>query len=299
MIKLPNHQVGLATLWFVLLLIGWRSVVDTFALAMHDSDSTYILLILPISAAIMFLEWRSLRTIATLNLLNGFVILAVAGLTASIALIVPIPIPSDALLSLKMFALVLAWIGAFELFFGTRALRTALFPLLLMFGLVPIPRLALNEVVTLLQHGSAMTARLFFAAFDVPVIQSGIRIAIPGLTLEVAEECSSIRSSSMLLVATVVMAQLLLRSPWRKALLICLVVPLSLAKNGLRIFTIGMLTTRVDPGYLTGRFHQQGGILFFLVALIGVLVPLWVLRRGENLYPKSDPIREMTVLESK
>jgi len=79
-----------------------------------------------------------------------------------------------------------------------------------------------------------------------------------------------------------VLAQLMLHSPWRKALLIGLAVPLSIAKNGLRIFTIAMLGTRVDPGYLTGRFHHQGGIVFFAIALIVIFALLWILQRGEG-----------------
>jgi exosortase/archaeosortase family protein len=92
----------------------------------------------------------------------------------------------------------------------------------------------------------------------------------------------------MLLVTTMVLAQLLLRSPWRKALVIGLAVPLSVAKNGLRIFTIAMLGTRVDPGYLTGKLHHQGGIVFFGIALIAVFALLWIFRRGENWPLKSD-----------
>jgi len=79
----------------------------------------------------------------------------------------------------------------------------------------------------------------------------------------------------------VVLAQLVLRSPWRKALLIVLAVPLSIAKNGLRIFSIAMLGTRVDPIYITGRFHHEGGIIFFAIALIVIVALLWILRKRE------------------
>jgi exosortase/archaeosortase family protein len=86
----------------------------------------------------------------------------------------------------------------------------------------------------------------------------------------------------MLLITTMVLAQLLLRSPWRKALLIGLAIPLSVAKNALRIFTIAMLGTRVDAGYLTGRLHHQGGIVFFAIVLSVVFILLFILRRGET-----------------
>ena len=115
--------------------------------------------------------------------------------------------------------------------------------------------------------------------------QDGVLLQIPGLTVEVARECSSIRSSLMLVVTTMVVAQVLLRSPWRTALVIFVAIPLSVAKNGLRIFTIALLGTRVDPSFLTGRLHHQGGIIFFLIALAGIFLLLWIVRRGENEEP--------------
>jgi exosortase/archaeosortase family protein len=83
-----------------------------------------------------------------------------------------------------------------------------------------------------------------------------------------------------------VLAQLLLRSPWRKAVIVAIAIPLSVAKNGLRIFTIAMLATRVDRSFLTGRLHRQGGIIFFLIALAIISLLLWLMRRGEEKRPR-------------
>jgi exosortase/archaeosortase family protein len=82
-----------------------------------------------------------------------------------------------------------------------------------------------------------------------------------------------------------VLAQLLLRSFWRKALIVAVAIPLSIAKNGLRIFAIAMLATRVDPSFLTGRLHRQGGGIFFLIALIAIFLLLWLAYRGEERQP--------------
>jgi exosortase/archaeosortase family protein len=107
-------------------------------------------------------------------------------------------------------------------------------------------------------------------------------LAIPGLDIDVTAECSSIRSSLMLLVTTMVLAHLLLGKTWRKVVVVALAIPLSVAKNGLRIFIIGMLGSRVDPAYLTGRLHRHGGIVFFLIALGAIFILLWFFRRGEE-----------------
>ncbi len=282
MTKVAQHQAGFALLCAISLIVGWKPLVDTFALSLRDDEYTHVLLILPISAALIFLERRPLRTIFTTNIRIGAALFATAAFIACSTFVWSASLPPDVQLSIRMFALVLSWIGAFIFCFGLQASRLVVFPQCLLLGLVPLPQFVLSRLVALLQLGSAWTTHLLFVVFGVPVAQDGVSLIIPGLTLQVAQECSSIRSSSMLLVTSIVLAQLLLRSPWRKALVITLAAPLSVAKNGLRIFTIAMLGTRVDRGYLTGRLHHQGGIVFFAIALIAVFALLWILRRGEE-----------------
>jgi exosortase len=272
---------GLAFAGALSLSLGWRPLFATFTLAWRDDQYTHILLILPIAAALIWADWRALNLRPELELRWGAILLALAALAAGFVRWRSDAWSPDVKLSLAMSALVVWWIGAFVLFFGPRISRSFLFPLVFLIGLVPAPLFLVDEVVSFLQHGSAWTARLLFEAARVPVIQDGVLLIIPGLTIEVAKECSSIRSSSMLLLTTIVLAQLLLRSPWRKAFAVAVSVPLSIAKNGLRIFTIAMLGTRVDAGFLTGRLHHQGGIIFFLIALLMVCLLLWILRRGE------------------
>ena len=172
----------------------------------------------------------------------------------------------DVRLSLSMLAVVTWWIGSFVCCFGLRISRMFVFPLCFLLWLVPFPGAVLNDVVGVLQHGSAFAARLLFEIARVPVTQDGVRRSIPGLTLEIAKECSSIRSSLILLVTTMVLAHLVLRSAWGKALVILAAIPLSIAKNGLRIFVLSLLGVYVHRGFLEGWLHHHGGIVFFLVS---------------------------------
>jgi hypothetical protein len=68
----------------------------------------------------------------------------------------------------------------------------------------------LEKIVAIWQHGSAISASLLFSALGIPNTQGGIMLSIPGLNLEVAQECSSLRSSLMLIVTSMVLAQLFL-----------------------------------------------------------------------------------------
>ena len=133
-----------------------------------------------------------------------------------------------------------------------------------------------------------VATEILFRLIQTPVTRDGMILSIPGLDIEVAQSCSSIRSTMMLVVTTLVLAQLFLRSRWRKTLLVIAAIPLSVAKNAVRIFTIAELGTRSDPSFLHGRLHRQGGIVFLCLALIVVIVMLWGLRRSELRKPPGD-----------
>jgi len=283
-----KRQAGFVALLAISLLVEWRPLIETIALAWQNDAYTHILLVLPISTVLILAERRRLQAESEWGFRRGSAIALTAVAIVCSLWFLSASMTRDMQLAIKIFALVLLWMGIFVLCFGARVSRSLMFPLLFLLTFVPFPRVALELVIALLQEGSAFSAHALFTAFGVPALQQGVVLAIPGLTLQVAQECSGIRSSSMLLVTTMVLAQLFLRSPWRKALVIGLAIPLSLVKNGLRIFTIAILGTRVDPRYLTGRLHHQGGIVFFAIALIGVFVLLWILRRGEQSAPPPD-----------
>jgi exosortase len=264
------------------LAIWWRALASSFALALRDDQYTHLLLILPVSVALIFIDWKSPEPATKSSLRIGSSLLVAAVFAFITVRLGAIPLRPDEQLSVNMLALVIWWMGAFIFSFGTRAFRRALFPLCFLLWIVPLPQLLLNSIVRLLQEGSVTSAHLFFAAFGVPVTEDRTFLTIPGLTIEVARECSSIRSSLMLVVTTMVVAQMILRSAWRKAFVIALAIPLSVAKNGLRIFVLAMLSTHVDRNFLTGSLHHEGGVIYFVIALVAIFLLIWVARHGEQ-----------------
>ena len=193
-----------AALGAVSFAIWWEPFASTFALALHDERYTHILLILPISVALIVMDWKSAEGFTGVGVSIGGGLLVVAGMLAGIVRWNVVALPPDVQLSVNMAAFVVWWMGAFVLAFGTRAFRDALFPLCFLFWLVPFPEFVLEPIVSWLQRGSTASAHWLFAIARVPVEQRGMLLHIPGLTLEVAPECSSIRSSLVLVVTTMV-----------------------------------------------------------------------------------------------
>jgi exosortase len=276
-----SRQLEFLLLLIVSLALWWRPLAGTLRLALSSEAHTHILLILPLCGALIYLERKAFQPALGRCVLASAPFLAAALLICAFVKWGADGLPNGVQLSLSMFALVLWWIGSAILCFGQSVFKSFLFPLCFLFWIVPIPESALNGVVLFLQHESAFAARFLFRVAGVPVTQEGVTLSIAGLDIEVARECSSIRSSLMLVITTMVLAHLFLRSWWRKGLLIAAAIPLSVAKNGLRIFVIAELGTRVDAGFLDGRLHHHGGIIFFGVSMAAVIVLLLVLQRKD------------------
>ncbi len=277
-----SPQLRFALLGAISLAIWWRPLTTTLVLAVNDDQYTHIFLIVPISIALIFLEWRSVYSAPETNVPLGSALFLLATLIGCVGRIGAERLLPDVGLSLNMAALVTWWIAAFVFCFGSRIARRLVFPLCFLYWLVPIPETILSGVVSGLQRSSAWTARELFTAAGVPITQKGVLLYIPQLTIEVAKECSSIRSTLMLVVTSMVLAHLFLRSMSRKILVVLVAIPLSIARNGFRIFALSMLGMHVDPGFLFGSLHHKGGIVFFVLALAALLLLLWLLRWTEE-----------------
>jgi exosortase len=279
--RLSHSYFYFALLFAASLVLWWNPLRAVFGLALENEAYTHILLILPLSVCLVYLDRKLLTAALKPNMIFGAALLVFSLLLAATAKWAASGMPTGVPLSVSMVALVVWWIASVILCFGVQTFRTFLFPLCFLFWLVPIPEFALGEIILVLQHQSAFAARLLFQVARVPVVQDGVILSIPGLDLEVARECSSIRSSLVLIVSSMVLAQILLRSKWRKAVVIAASFPLAVAKNGLRIFVLGELGTRVDPSYLDGNLHHRGGSLYLGAALVVVVALILALRRNE------------------
>lgn len=259
----------------------WQPILSTIALAWNGDAYSHILLIVPLSLALIYLEPTRIAAADSRGIGVGAALLATAVLLRVFTIKPQAPSLASFELSLNMLALVTWWIGSAIACFGRRILPSHLFAFCFLFLSVPLPDSAVTDATRALQNGSAISSGVLFHAAGVPVVRHGVALSIPGLDIEVAKECSSIRSSTMLIIITLIFAHLFLRSRWRKILLVLMAIPLSIAKNAVRIFTIAELATRVDPGYLHGNLHHHGGVVFLSLAVGVTVLLLWILRKGE------------------
>jgi exosortase C (VPDSG-CTERM-specific) len=191
------------------------------------------------------------------------------------------PLSADPLaVSTASFVLLLA--GTCFWFFGKAAMHALAFPLLLLVFMIPIPTALIHWIETGMQHGSAAVARELFQVSGMPVFYERLIFQLPSIKLHVAPECSGIRSTMALLIVSVVASCVFLRRPGHRLIVVLVVVPLALLRNGFRIFVIGELCTHYGPQMIDSFIHRRGGPFFFGLSLVPFFLLVVLLQRREQ-----------------
>lgn len=265
------------------------SVAGLFSLAVRDERYTHVLFVPVAVAGLLFL--RRGRLPPPQNSAAAGAIFFLLAATAYVLSWLPgarhSALAADRL-TLTTLALVLAWISAFSALWGWRALRTAGFECLLLFATVPLPESWVGSFETFLQLASADATHVLLRWAALPVFREGLHFTLPGVTIEIARECSGIRSSNALLLAALVLGRLFLRSPARQVLFLGFALLVAVLKNALRISTLAWLGTYVSRDYLSGDLHHRGGALFFAIGLAALAPLVLLLQRGETRAPAQD-----------
>lgn len=185
-------------------------------------------------------------------------------------------------LSLLISCLVIWIIGGFLLVCGRQSFKRALFPLLFLGFMIPLPSFVLDPVVRILQLGSAWSAKTVLSLLRVPAYADGVLISLPGVTVEVAKACSGVGSALALFILSAVACYMYLKTNGRRIVFLLSVIPITIFKNGMRIATLAILGTYVDIHYLTNSaLHSYGGKPFFLVAILMMAPIFWMLKKSE------------------
>jgi exosortase len=129
---------------------------------------------------------------------------------------------------------------------------------------------------------SAEAAALYFNVAGTPLVRHGTVFELPGIVLQVAQECSGIRSSWVLFITGLLASHVFLRTGWRRVVLVAFVIPLGILRNGFRILVIGLLCVNIGPQMIDSTIHHQGGPLFFALSLLPLSLLLWWFHRQEQ-----------------
>jgi exosortase len=271
---LVRGAVG-SVLWTLSLLFFWSALAAAAHLALFD-DRYMPISVAPVISLILFCRYRKqiFRDVAW-DLTAGLPLVAITLAISSLVVFRQSPDPNSIHLSLEMLCLVLMSVAVFVICFGRECFKTALFPFCCLLLVVPAPAWIMDRFVTFLQHGSAVMSYRMMHLAGVPVVAHDQRLILPNLELEVAPECSGIRSCLALVLVTLLAGRLALTSGWSRVTLVLASIPLAVLKNAVRITVIAVLGAYVNHAFVQGPIHRYGGLIFTPFEVIALA---WLLK---------------------
>ncbi len=267
---------------FLSAALFWKPCIALIRFSRADQNASHIILVPFVSLWLIYLDRKKIfRRISFEYLLAG-ILLALSAVTfLRTKSVAAAGNPTD-ILTADALTLVLVWIAGFVFLFGRDASKNARFPLLLLLLAIPLPEFLLNPTIYYLQKGSADITGIIFDVAGVPALREGFVFHLAHVNIEVAKECSGIRSSMALLILSLLVGHLFLRAFWKQAVFVLAGILVMIIKNGVRIATLTILAQYVNPSFLFGRLHHDGGVVFFLLGLLLLLPLLWLLQRGDK-----------------
>ena len=186
-------------------------------------------------------------------------------------------------LAASTLAYVLLIISTALFCFGTNILKAQSFSLWFLIFFVPMPLIVQDWANTFFQYTSAEVSYQMVKSANIPIFRPHpLTFELSTIQIHVAPSCSGIRSSLVLLITSIVAGELFLQSKLKRWLLVFFIIPLAVARNGFRIFTISYLCVHVGPHMVDHWIHHKGGPFFFGLSLIPFFALLYWLWKKEQ-----------------
>jgi exosortase B len=159
--------------------------------------------------------------------------------------------------------------GCLLLLGGKSALRIAIFPLVFLLFMVPLPGNLIDSLTGSLKQIVSVVAEDLLYAVGYPVARSGVTITIGQYHLLVADACSGLKSMfSLSAIGFLYLYLVEHRSRARNFLLIMSFLPIAFIANIVRVMTLILVTYHFGDAAGQGFVHEFAGMILFVFAVI-------------------------------
>ena len=180
--------------------------------------------------------------------------------------------------SAERYSLVLTVAGLLLLIGGRQVTRAARWILLFLVLMVPLPGRVHNFISAPLQDAAVGGAVFVLELLGVPVTREGHVVVLNGtLPVAVEEACSGLRMLTAFVVVAAVLAYVVPRPKWQKAVLVLSSVPVAILCNLVRVVVTAKLYQVVDSRTAERFFHDFAGLTMMPLAVLFLAVELWLL----------------------
>lgn len=259
------HLLRLGLVWAILILVFREDAADMVALWWGVSTYNHCLLILPVSAWLLWQRREELAPIApqpwpqALLAVFGSGLVWMGGEAAGIAI-------------LRHAGLVMLLQAATLSLLGPVVGRGVAFPLFYLVFLIPFG----DELVPALQTLTARLTMGFLWLAGVPATLDGVFITTPGGHFEVAEACSGVKFLVAMIAYGALVANVCFRRWQRRAAFMAVSILVPVIANGLRAYaTIHISEISGSTRFAESFDHVVFGWVFFALVIATVMALGW------------------------
>ena len=275
----PARLLTLAVFALLLSTCFFSAFKSLMSFALHDELHSHVLLVPFIALYVLYI----IRDQLPKAYCSSFAWALLALTAGTTLLVVAWKWPASWLTASILSFVCFLGAGAF-VFVGKRWMKAAAFPFAFLLFMTPLPGAVVQWLENASKMASADCASFFLHLTGTPVLRDGTIFQLPGIVIEVAQECSGIRSSWVLLIASILASYLFLRRPSNRMILVLAAIPLGVLRNGFRITVIGLLCVQFGPQMIHSAIHRRGGPVFFVLSLIPLIAILRLLKRNEDRF---------------
>ena len=227
-------------------------------------DDSYGFFVPLVALYLVWLKRKELARIQTRPSRVGFPILALALLLQLAGVIVNIG-------HVQAVSLVVLILGVVLLLGGKELLAALSFQILYLLIMIPMPGVVYGWFAFPLQLLASGASATILELLRIPVDQQGNVFHLSGITLQVAEACSGIRSLVGLLGMGILLGYLTTPRLWERVTLALSAILIAVAANIIRVAGTGIIYQYAGEKWGQGFYHGFSAWLVFVFAMVVLL----------------------------
>ncbi len=156
---------------------------------------------------------------------------------------------------------------------GLRALLKNWFPILYLGFVVPPPGWLMDDITAPLKLFASKVTTDGLQAVGIPIFREGVTLQVGNYQLLVEDACSGMNSLIGVTAISLFYIYLLRNASWAHSLLLtCMVIPIAVIANIIRIVILVLLTYYFGDAVAQGFLHQAAGLVLFTTSLLLVFL---------------------------
>lgn len=231
---------------------------------MSSDEYTHAFIVFPL---ICYMAWKKrqlLQNISQKYSAIGLLVILISAFLYYFALLTEVH-------TIILFAMYCTVIGISIYILGLRSLMVMATPFLLLLLLIPMPEQLYTLLTFPLQLKVSEISELILRMFHIPMLREGNVMKIPGMSFEVIEACSGLRSMIALLTLSILMGSFAVTLFRSKFILVLASIPLAIFVNILRVVSMILLYHLFSFDLTEGIWHTASGLMVFATAIVTLI----------------------------